>query len=880
MLAAPRPAKPVVALVPRGSITTGDHHVCAVDAAGKVVCWGKGGTGRLGTPGDDDQLTPTVVPGLADIAGVAAGMDITCAWTVHGAVWCWGDDENTNRAGDHRPRRVPGLDDIVQVVAGAEGACGLRHDGHIACWTADHWRDPLWPPAIELGGIADAVEIAGDARHLCARTARSDVVCSLAKNGKFELRDQAMTPLPELRGAMSLAGENEVFAALYPDHRVATWDIADLEGRRMPAPDRPIQWITGVDGERVIVGGDRFGVRQVCALGARATCWSAGNPDVDPAQVLAKAHVIDKPLQDLALGGEVSCARIADHLECWGLIGRLGDGSSEIPAEPVEVKGLTDARQLEIGMDTACVLRATGRVACWGARDIAHLADGKPMIDFEPVELPGVDDAIEIAMSYDTTCARRRGGGTTCWNTTDSGQRRPVDRPELAGATRLLSAGSEVCGVDDRGHVACRPAAIPVMQNSAAVVHELEANLAVGRPCAASTRDDTECWHGPMAIQISFTQNYAVECVVKAGKIACHYGKDTKRTFDPILDVDHIVSYDGTYGLTADGHVVMAGEPFPGRPPIDKFTDIVELRAGGRQLCGRRGDGKVLCWGPRDYLGAGQRGMPGDPTPVPGLVLGAPRPYEPIASVPRPTAAPLVGSVATRLGTSMQGPFPYRDDACNVVTCSAKQRRDCGLDDPLSPRAMEAPPAPFTEARLMAINCRDPEYRRDGSLTYRMLVKRDDGYWISGPLFGVGGNDHYCSAAAETRWEARDVVAGGHPDIVLSVLARTSCHGVNGGGDDDLDLLVIAADAKKPQAFAPIPIAEGYAASCGEGRTDCPAGQDATRLDATFSADGLLAIGGAAMWGAIRRSKVGAIEGVEPTKHEKTPVGRYRFVTR
>ena len=136
------PAAAAPALV-RGSIAAGTHHACAIEATGRVACWGKAGNGRLGTPDRADHLTPVEVPGLDDVAGLAAGTDITCAWTAHGAVWCWGD--NVEHVDAHVPRRVPHLDDIVQVVAGLFGACGLHASGRVACWPIDAWRNPLWP---------------------------------------------------------------------------------------------------------------------------------------------------------------------------------------------------------------------------------------------------------------------------------------------------------------------------------------------------------------------------------------------------------------------------------------------------------------------------------------------------------------------------------------------------------------------------------------------------------------------------------------------------------------------------------------------------------------------------------------------------------------
>src|SRR3979409_492860 len=96
----------------------------------------------------------------------------------------------------------------------------------------------------------------------------------------------------------------------------------------------------------------------------------------------------------------------------------------------------------------------------------------------------------------------------------------------------------------------------------------MKGNLAAGRPCGSRQHGDVECWHGAGAIETSFTQNYAVECVVAAGKIGCGSGGDRARTFDPIPAADHVVSYDGTYALTAGGRAARAGGPDQGRPPL------------------------------------------------------------------------------------------------------------------------------------------------------------------------------------------------------------------------------------------------------------------------------------------------------------------------
>ena len=352
-------------LVARGSLAAGDHHMCALRDTGRVACWGKGGT-QLGVPGSADQLVPVDVPGVEHAAGVAAARDLTCAWTAIGEAWCWGG-EPSNRQTDHAPRRVPGLHDIVQVVAGFGGACGLRANGRVACWQADAWQDPLYPGPTEVAGIANAIEIAGDDEHLCARTKR-DVLCTAISDLRHpSIDNQHVIAIAEAASATSLAGYNEQFAALLPGGKLASWDMAVIEDRVSPAPDQKVVVAAlpaaAGSAERLYAGGAVNSPIRFCAVGGGAgTCWNAGT-------TFDGARALEAGVQDVAIGEETTCVRVADRARCRGMIGRRGDGGAELPAAPVRVQGISDARQLEASiMDRTCVVRATGRVACWGAR--------------------------------------------------------------------------------------------------------------------------------------------------------------------------------------------------------------------------------------------------------------------------------------------------------------------------------------------------------------------------------------------------------------------------------------------------------------------------------------------------------------------------------
>ena len=313
----------------RGSIAAGVHHACAIEATGHVACWGKAGNGRLGTPDNADHLTPVEVPGLDDVAGLAAGTDITCAWTAHGAVWCWGDNEEHVDA--HVPRRVPHLDDIVQVVAGLFGACGLHANGHVACWPISAWRNPLWPRVEDIAGIEHAVEIAGDDMHLCARLGSGHVTCNYAPDNHTE---EAFSPFAELDGAISIAGSDDQFAALLPGRHLATWNIADFEGRR-GGHTATIHRVEGVDGTRIVVGG-----HDVCVLGAAARCWSVEDLDPPADDAWSRARMLAGSIRDVAPGYWVSCARDGDRAQCWGEPDSPGAHQPSRVTTPVPVANL------------------------------------------------------------------------------------------------------------------------------------------------------------------------------------------------------------------------------------------------------------------------------------------------------------------------------------------------------------------------------------------------------------------------------------------------------------------------------------------------------------------------------------------------------------
>lgn len=99
------PEEPPVALA------GGSTNLCALDAAGRISCWGRADTGV------------TEPPEGAGWREVSVGVDHACALTPDDELRCWGALAGTPPPGPWRTAR-----------AGPFGDCGLRRGGRVECW--------------------------------------------------------------------------------------------------------------------------------------------------------------------------------------------------------------------------------------------------------------------------------------------------------------------------------------------------------------------------------------------------------------------------------------------------------------------------------------------------------------------------------------------------------------------------------------------------------------------------------------------------------------------------------------------------------------------------------------------------------------------------
>ena len=165
------------------AVAVGEGHVCAVLADYAVVCWGRNNEGELGGGTTyTSSLTPVAIPGLSNVATLAAGEFHTCAVAfLSGAIKCWADHSYYQLVGD------PGF--ATAIAAGSNHTCALLTGGSIHCWGDECTRE--WATALpgapsntyftvlDSTGtpITGALGIAAGGLHSCAVMSDGTVDC-------------------------------------------------------------------------------------------------------------------------------------------------------------------------------------------------------------------------------------------------------------------------------------------------------------------------------------------------------------------------------------------------------------------------------------------------------------------------------------------------------------------------------------------------------------------------------------------------------------------------------------------------------------------------------------------------------------------------------
>ena len=633
------------------AFSAGYEHTCAVGEDGRAKCWGANRDGQLGNGSTEDSSAPVDVIGLPEgVAAIAAGQRHTCALTLSGGVYCWGDNL-FNRLGDgsdeDSPKPVPalGLASGVQAIAvGWNHSCALKTDSSVVCWGATGFlgvasfdKGPLIVPGLESGVSAIAV----GPTHTCALKGKQVLCWGANQSGQLGNGEQTTVQF-EL---VAVSGLLEEVTALAPggfhscalaDGRVFCWggnsfgQLGDGTSQDRLSP----VGVQGLDGDTVALSA---GLAHTCAVlsTGRVECWG-----LDRGGLLGGGRLITgeaKPVQVVGLSegvgaisaGETStCAVVGGRVVCWGINDSLGlaldlaSGSSINPGVPQEVQEFSGTAQaVAVGSSHACSISSSGGVSCWGSNHNGQLGNGSTERADGPVQVVSLSsEVIELAAGDDHTCALKAEGAVFCWGQNYSGQlgdgtvehrSSPVAVAGLPVGVNMLSAGGDrTCAVTTGREIYCwgdnsfslLAAETWEDQNSAVAASDIPGpvlGVAVGGDhlCVIVEGGDVWCWGNNDGGQLGQGSTEEQEGPVRVPGIG--------------EAVEIAASFVNTCALTRQGDVYCWGVDIS-MPFLDDQTpqfdseprrvqglprDIAVLAAGYLHMCALTDGGGVFCWG-------------------------------------------------------------------------------------------------------------------------------------------------------------------------------------------------------------------------------------------------------------------------------------------
>jgi len=637
------------------AFSAGYEHTCAVDEDGRAKCWGANRSGQLGNGSTEDSSAPVDVIGLPEgVAAIAAGQQHTCALTLSGGVYCWGDNL-FNRLGDgsdeDSPTPVPALglaSDVEAISIGLGHSCALKTDSSVVCWGATGFlgvasfdKGPLTVPGLENG----VSTISAGLTHTCALKGGKVLCWGANQSGQLGNGEQARVQFEPVT-VRSLAGEVTALASggfhtcTLTGGRAFCWgansfgQLGDGTSQDRLSP----VGVQGLDGDPVALSA---GLAHACAVlsTGRVECWG-----LDRGGLLGGGRLITgeaKPVQVVGLGegvgaisaGETStCAVVGGRVACWGINDSLGlgldlaSGSSINPGVPQDVQPLLGtAQSVAVGSDHACSISSSGAVSCWGSNYYGQLGNGGTDRADGPVQVVSLSsEVIELAAGEDHTCALRAGGEVLCWGQNSSGQlgdgtvedrSSPVAVGGLpVGVNKLAAGGDRTCAVTAGRELYCwgnnsgRLLAAETWEDqtsavAASGVPDPVLGVAVGGDhlCAIVEGGDVWCWGNNEGGQLGQASTQEQEGPVRVPGV-----EET---------VDIAAGFGNTCVLTRQGDVYCWGVDIS-LPFLDEQTpqfdseprqvqgvprDVAVLAAGYLHMCALTDGGGVFCWGNNEF---------------------------------------------------------------------------------------------------------------------------------------------------------------------------------------------------------------------------------------------------------------------------------------
>lgn len=302
-----------------------------------------------------------------------------------------------------------------------------------------------------------------------------------------------------------------------------------------------------------------------------------------------------------------ACAVVSDgHVYCWGenYYGEVGNGTSGATpvSTPVEVHGISEAKQVAVGEYNACALLRDGHVDCWGRNAFGQTGNGETSeMVTTPVQV-NVEGATQIAVGWEFACALLTSGHVTCWGSNDFGTIGNGTNPETKNTF--------------------------LTPTEASVEHVLTLRAHDQRACVVLESGSVECWGDDFFDQLGNGEEkiLAVPTPAVSDEVAGASGVAIGGGHTCVLESGSVACWgENHHGQLGDGEIGEYEKVVYKPAAAVGISTAAEIDAGEEFSCARLTDGHEDCWGENiDYVLGNGKSSPGveeidTPTEVIGL---------------------------------------------------------------------------------------------------------------------------------------------------------------------------------------------------------------------------------------------------------------------
>lgn len=307
-------------------------------------------------------------------------------------------------------------------------------------------------------------------------------------------------------------------------------------------------------------------------------------------------------------GFDSACGvRATGRLYCWGHDNRQqlgnGPGNANSPA-PVEVAGgATDWRSVSVGGDHACAVKTTGTLWCWGGDDEGQQGNGPVVGDIaQPAQIGSAADwkSVSAGLGF-LTCGRRANKRIYCWGSDNDGgvgngtPFADANVPTAVGAnadwTSVSAGGQHACGRRSNGRVYCWG-------------RDVDGQVGDGGAVPGAGQPSPRLVAGGFADWANVSAGITHNCGRRANRRVYCWGSD--------LDAG-LGNGAATNNTGVSSPVQLSGNA----------TDWRAVDAGTNSGCARKASGRLYCWGYDAYGQVGDGNGNGSDNNSPTQVAGA-----------------------------------------------------------------------------------------------------------------------------------------------------------------------------------------------------------------------------------------------------------------